>query len=366
MTYTSLPVKYRPKIWDDVVGHATEITRLKGMIKSGKIPHALLFVGPSGVGKTTLAKIFASYVNGKKENPVELDTMDFTEVNGAEKRGIDDIRSLIEEASFMPASGKYRFIFLDEAQDLTSAAAKALLVPVENPPAHTIYIFSSMEPDKLLPALVGRCSVIDLRLPGIDEIASRIKRIARKEKADYIDSSAAKLIAEASAGQVRNAVAILESVIQFVEGTDNKDKDTDKVVKTAIKKVANLGDDLVAIKVLLSVYSGNVSSTHKALLDANDFNGLIQKLTYLNLFLMDHILANGHSKVWYTSSNKKFLEYLKEKLGQDLRSWAETVIIVQKELNQIKMDLGTFLATDRAIFSARLNDLAYKVKRKSK
>lgn len=152
--YTSLPDKYRPTTWDEVVGHAAEVTRLKGMIKSGKIPHCILFAGPTGVGKTTLAKIFASYANGRKGKPAELDPMNFTEVNGASNRGIDEMRALVEEASFMPTSGNYRFIFLDEAQDLTPAAAKSLLIPIENPPKHTIYIFSSMEPDKLLPAIV--------------------------------------------------------------------------------------------------------------------------------------------------------------------------------------------------------------------
>ncbi len=363
--YTSLPDKYRPKTWEEVVGHASEITRLKGMIKSGKIPHCILFTGPTGVGKTTLAKIFASYVNGKKGKPGELDPMNFTEVNGASSRGIDEMRALVEEASFMPSSGKYRFIFLDEAQDLTSAAAKSLLIPTEKPPAHTIYIFSSMEPDKLLPALVGRCSTIELKLPTREEVASRIKSVAKEEGIKYIDSESALLIAEASGGHVRNALGNLQDVIQFVDGAEDEDADIKKLVRKAIKQTSNIADDLVAIKTLLSIYVGSASSVHNSILDANDFNGLIQKITYLNMFILDYIFAPQHPKVWYTSANKKLIAALQEKVG-DVKALGQQAVMVQQSINQVKMDMGTFLATDRAVFSARLVSLAYQIKRERK
>lgn len=371
-TYTSLPVKYRPRKWSDVAGQKTSINRLKGIVESGKIPQAIMFVGPTGTGKTTLARMFASYINCKTndlcgECPSCLageSNIDIKELNGGEARGIDDIRDLISEANFMPTIGKYRFIILDEMQQLTSQAAQCLLKPIEEPPSHTIYILCSMEPDKILPAIVGRCSKFQLHLPEREEIAERIKKIAKKEKVDYISSKAALNIAEASGGQVRDAVSLLESVIQYVDGA-KETKDIDKLVGEAIQAAAELGDDLVAMKVLLSVYLGNAGSTHSSILDANNFNSLSQKLTYLNLFIMDHVFADGHQKVFYTAANRKFLDNCKAKIS-DMKEMAPIFVKVQKALNEIKMQMGTFLATDRAIFSAQLTSLAYDIKAERK
>lgn len=361
MSYASLAVKYRPKKWGDVVGQDDSVSRLKGMINSGKINRAILFIGTSGVGKTTLAKMFASYANSEDGNPCEINPLDFKEVNAADNRGIDDVRALIEESKYMPSSGKYRFIFLDEAQDLTPAASKALLLPLENPPANTIYILSSMEAEKLLPALAARCSVFDLKLPNAEQVAERLKYVVKKEKIDYLKEKHLLEIALASGGQVRNAISILESVIQYVEGEKDNSTNIKDIIKNALEKTTAIQDEVVAIKILLSIYAGNVASTHATILDASDYNTLIQKLTYLNLFLLDHVLANGHKNVWYTQSNKKLLAALTEKY--ELKSLTELMLTVQSELNKIKLELGTFLATDRAIFSARLGQLTLHAKR---
>lgn len=365
MSYTSLPEKYRPKKWEDLVGHETEVSRLRGMIKTNKIPHAILFAGQSGVGKTTLAKMFASYAASDDDEPLPLSEIDFVEVNGAEKRGIDDIRELIEIAKYMPLRGKYKFIYIDEAQDLTPAAAKALLIPTENPPEKTIYMFSSMEAEKLLPALVGRCSVFNLNLPSTKQIAKRLKKICKKENIDFLETQNYLDVASATGGQVRNAVSMLESIIQYVEG-DSSGKDVDYIVNNAIKNIANIGEDVIAAKVLLALCQEDVASVHANILEASNFNTLIQKMTYLNLFVLDVCFVGQHEKIWYTTANKNYLQSLQKHLGTDLKKSAKTFVKIQSTLNQIKMDLGTFLATDRAVFSARLCSLAYALKEKNK
>ncbi len=368
--YTSLPVKHRPRKWDDVAGQQDTIARLKGIVKTGKVPQALMLVGPTGTGKTTLARMFISYLNCKTRDlcgecqscKAGENNIDVKELNGGEARGIDDVRDLISGANFMPAFGKYRFIIIDEMQQLTPQAQQCLLKPLEEPPSHTVYIICSMEPDKILPAIVGRCSRFQLHLPEQEEIAARLRKIAKREGVDYISKEAATDIAATTGGQVRDAVSLLEAVIQHVEGAEtNKKTDFDALVKKAILKSGDVADELVAMKILLSVYLGNAKSVHEAILDATNFNSLIQKMTYMNLFMLDVSFAPDHKRVFYTALNRKFLDNCKGKLD-DLKKMGTTFVRVQKALNQIKMDLGTFLATDRAVFSANLLELALDIK----
>jgi len=378
--HTSLAVKYRPHKWEDVVGHSAAVSRLRGIVKTGKVPQAIMFSGPSGTGKTTLGRMLALYLNCDKKtacgecNNCKLGDKhpDVKEINAAEARGIDDVRKIISEARYKPQFGKYRFVIVDEAQQLTPQAAQALLKPLEEPPANTIYLICTMEPDKILPAIRGRCNKFELNRIGKDDITSRLQVIAKKEKASFISEKAAGLIAEASGGQVRDAVTILESVIQFVEGQDVKvdklsDEKLEKLLSKAMSSLLEVTDDMVAAKVLLSVYKGSVKSLHAAILDANDYNSLISKMAYLSLYLLDARNAPDNKGVWHTANNRKFLAICKEKVeGFDDSSFDTLLLSVLDRLNEIKVTMGTFLANDRAIFTAKFGLLATQVKAKQK
>ena len=376
--HTSLAVKYRPTKWEDVAGHATAVSRLKGMVKTGKVPQAIMFTGPSGTGKTTLARMLARYLNcdkktacGKCSNCQLGDKHpDIKEVNAAEARGIDEVRRIISEAKYKPQFGKYRFVIVDEFQQATPQAAQALLKPLEEPPANTIYIICTMEPDKVHQAIVGRCNLIELSRLGKDEITKRLVDIAKAEKASFISEKTAAKIAESSGGQVRNAVTSLESVIQFVEGQEGSpekmsEEKLDKVITKALSSLLELTDDMVAIKVLLSIYNGSVKSLHTAILDANDFNSLINKMAYLNLYLLDARFASDHKGVWHTANNRKFMSIVKEKVKiYDKPGFENLLLLVLDKINEVKTTMGTFLANDRAIFTAKLGLIAVQVKTK--
>ena len=380
MIHTSLAVKYRPYKWEDVVGHSAAVSRLRGIVKTGKVPQAIMFTGPSGTGKTTLGRMLARYLNCEHKNACGKCTNcklgdkhpDVKEINAAEARGIDDVRRIISEAKYKPQFGKYRFVLVDEAQQLTPQAAQALLKPLEEPPANTIYIICTMEPDKILPAIAGRCNQFELNRLSKEDISKRLQVIAGEEKASFISPKAADQIAESSGGQVRNAVNMLESIIQYVEGQDVKvdklsEEKLGKLLSKAMASLLELTDDMVAIKVLLSIYKGSVKSLHNAILDANDYGALINKLAYLNLYLLDARMAPDHKGVWHTANNRKFASICKEKVeGFADASFDNLLLTVQERINEIKVTMGTFLANDRAIFTAKLGLLATQVKSKQK
>ena len=172
-----------------MIGNPAEVTRLKGILASKKIPNAMLFIGATGVGKTTLARIFGYYANCVTHNrcgkcascSVGINSHpDIKEMNAGEARGIDDIRALIDHARYKPRHN-FRIIIVDECQGLTPQAFNALLKPTEDPPGHTIWIFCSTNPEKIPSTLLDRCTIFNLRIPQREEIAKRLTVICEKE-----------------------------------------------------------------------------------------------------------------------------------------------------------------------------------------
>lgn len=213
--------KYRPKNLDKVIGHDKIVTRLKGIITSKAYPGALLFVGPSSAGKTTLARAFVASmfgVDSLEGNAVH----DFHELNAADARGIDDVRELLKVASLKPRVAPKRVFLIDEAQQLTGPSAQLLLKPLENPPPNTMFIIGSMEPEKLPQAMKNRCSQFVLEAPDKESISKYVKRIAKGEGMDYMSSDLLSLVAENSNREMRSAAHIMEAVSQYVAGLGTK------------------------------------------------------------------------------------------------------------------------------------------------
>ena len=373
--YLSLAENYRPKKWEDIVGQDDAVVRLKGLIKSGKVPHGFLFTGPTGTGKTTLAKVLIRYLNCEKQTACgkcescrqEDNHPDVTELNGGDARGIDDIRNLIQDARYKPSLGRYRFVLADEIQQWTSQAQNCILTPLEKPPQDTIYIFCSMNPENLNTAIPGRCSSFQLNAPEKDDIAKRLKDIAKLEGIKYIDDKIAGLIAESSGGAVRNAVALLEAVIQSVDGSESKDKkDVKNIVEKALRSSSDSVEDDIAIKILISIYKGSYSGLHSSILDSGNYVQLLNKLTYINLFALDSFLSPGSRKVFYTASNKKFMSECKKEIEDFGKNYVPSILLVQEELNQLKMSFGSFLANDRSLFSSKLGLMLHKIRASKK
>lgn len=223
--YQALYRKYRPRTFDDVIGQEHITAALKNQIIAGKMSHAYLFCGTRGTGKTTCSKILAKAVNcpsTRDGNPCceceictgidSLSNLDVTEIDAASNSGVDNIRSLREEANFMPATGKYRVYIIDETHMLSTGAFNALLKIMEEPPAHVIFILATTEIHKVPATILSRCQRFNFKRITPEEIAKRLLYIAEKEDIN-LDEDSALLIAKLSDGAVRDALSLLDLCI---------------------------------------------------------------------------------------------------------------------------------------------------------
>jgi len=223
--YQVLYRKWRPKTFADVVGQPQVTITLKNELMSGRISHAYLFTGSRGTGKTTCAKILAKAVNclnsadgdpcGECDMCRAVDNgsaMDIVEIDAASNNGVDNIRSLREEANFTPVAAKYRVYIIDEVHMLSTGAFNALLKTLEEPPAHVIFILATTEVHKLPATILSRCQRFDFRRIPPTEIAERLTYVTQQEDAE-IDLQAALLIARLADGALRDALSLLDQCL---------------------------------------------------------------------------------------------------------------------------------------------------------
>lgn len=223
--YQVLYRKWRPAVFEDVVGQPQVTVTLRNELKAGRISHAYLFTGSRGTGKTTCAKILAKAVNclhprdgdpcGECEICRGIDTgavMDIVEIDAASNNGVDNIRALREEANFTPANTRYRVYIIDEVHMLSISAFNALLKTLEEPPGHVIFILATTEVHKLPATILSRCQRFDFRRIPPKEIAARLTYVAKQEQTE-IEFPAAMLIARLADGALRDALSILDQCI---------------------------------------------------------------------------------------------------------------------------------------------------------
>lgn len=196
--------KYRPQSFAEVRDQDHIVRVLEGALKKGEIPHALLFSGTRGTGKTTMARLFARALG--------TSDLDLYEIDAASNRGIDDVRELREAVHTVPYESKYKVYIIDEVHMLTKEAFNALLKTLEEPPAHVIFILATTEEEKLLDTIKSRCQVFRFRSPSRAVLATTVTDVARKE-GFALAPDAADLIAVAADGSFRDALGITQKVI---------------------------------------------------------------------------------------------------------------------------------------------------------
>lgn len=230
----SLYNKYRPKIWDDVVGQDLEKEILQKAIIKNSIFHAILLIGPKGSGKTTIGRLVAQSINcenRKEANPcLECDscraiankqTLDVHEIDAASNGGVDDIRRL-KEASNINSKLKYQVWIIDECHMLSKGAWNAFLKTLEEPNQNTIFILATTDQDKIPDTILSRCATFYFKKISKSNILSKLVEVCQKENISF-DEEALSIIANASKGGMRNALMFLEQALIVSDNHINKE-----------------------------------------------------------------------------------------------------------------------------------------------
>jgi DNA polymerase-3 subunit gamma/tau len=227
MAYQVLARKWRPQVFEDVIGQTHIARALQNAVKVGKVAHAYLFSGPRGVGKTTMARILAKALNcseGPTPTPCNRcapcqeiaggSSVDVLEIDGASNTSVEDVRELRETVKYVPFQGKHKVYIIDEVHMLSNSAFNALLKTLEEPPPHMVFIFATTEPHKIPSTIRSRCQHFQFKRISRRDIVNRLNDIATQE-AIKIGEAELFLLAKAADGSMRDALGLLDQALAY-------------------------------------------------------------------------------------------------------------------------------------------------------
>ena len=263
--YQVLARKYRPRLFDDLIGQEAMVRTLQNAFETGRVAHAFMLTGVRGVGKTTTARLLAralNYQTDAADGPsiklepagehcaaiMESRHPDILELDAASRTGVADMRELLEGVRYSPVSARYKVYIIDEVHMLSTAAFNALLKTLEEPPAHVKFIFATTEIRKVPVTVLSRCQRFDLKRLGPVELAAHLGKIAKAEGADISEEGLA-LVARAAEGSVRDGLSILDqALVQTLDGA--------AVSGEAIRDMLGLADRTRLLDVFEKAVSG--------------------------------------------------------------------------------------------------------------
>ena len=235
MSYVVLARKYRSRNFEEMVGQDHVVRALTHALEQGRLHHAYLFTGTRGIGKTTVSRILAKCLNcvgpdgtgGITAKPCgvctacrEIDAdryIDYTELDAASNRGIDEARDLIERASYKPSVGRFKVFMIDEAHQLTKDAFNALLKTLEEPPEYLKFVLATTDPEKMLPTVLSRCLQFNLRPMAPQTVAEHLQNVLQKESVP-VEPGALRLLSRAARGSMRDALSLTDQAIAYGGG----------------------------------------------------------------------------------------------------------------------------------------------------
>jgi DNA polymerase-3 subunit gamma/tau len=330
MSYLVLARKYRPQTFDQVIEQCHVTRTLSNSISSNRVAHAVLFSGPRGTGKTTVARILAKAMNcesGPQAVPCndcrscrEITSghaVDVFEIDGASNNSVDQVRELRDHIKYMPAHSAYKIYIIDEVHMLSMPAFNALLKTLEEPPAHVLFIFATTEPQKIPITILSRCQRHDFRRISLKSIIAHMKTICQEEHFEIPEQSLV-LIAREATGSMRDALSLLDQVLSCSEGEVNHEQVLD---------ILGVMDRKFVFDLCGTILQGNVG----AMLD-----------------ILDNCYTRGHDlKRLYQDVLEHFRNLLIVKMGQNIE---KLVDLPDSEIDQM-------MAQTKAVSASLLNQI---------
>ncbi len=285
-----LAIKYRPQVFEELVGQKIIVEAIQKSISLDKIPNAFLFTGIRGVGKTTIARILAKSLNcsntkkydclkNQCDNCIQITEsrhIDVLEMDAASKTGVDDVRDLIEFSRYGPTSTKYKIFIIDEVHMLSKQAFNALLKTLEEPPKYLKFIFATTEVNKLPVTVLSRCQRFDLMRINFDDMFNFLKDVTSKEK-EILNEDILKLIVKISEGSVRDALSLLDRI--FLSNNINGKK----LDLKAAQEIFGYFDKSYLLDLVFELLKGNEEKVIE--LYKNIYNQGIEPKLFINNFL---------------------------------------------------------------------------------
>ncbi len=371
MTYQVLSRKWRPQKFQDVVGQEHVTRSLQNAIKNDRVGHAYILTGTRGIGKTSVARLFAKSLRclnrlddgnscGDCKACVEFNSgssMNIFEIDGASNNSVDDIRELINNVQTLPTFGKYKVYIIDEVHMLSTNAFNALLKTLEEPPSHVVFLLATTEPHKLLNTVLSRCQRFDFRNASEDVLASHIKDIAQKEGITFQSEQLIRILASQGNGSFRDTLSLFDQVLSFSEN-DTVDEETLSLA-LGLAKVSSIRNLCWAIlnqdaaevsKYYREMIFENVSVENICKSSLDYYYDIIQNIDHLeNLSFTDEM------KDFVSKMTMDEIFWIYESLSKDL-SWAidslapqKTVeIVLQKHAKRGEILHGTGIAVSEA------------------
>ena len=379
MAYQVTARKWRPQRFSDMVGQEHIARTLKNAVRTGRIAHAYLFVGPRGIGKTTSARIFAKALNCK--HPVDGEpccecsscksiadetNVDIIEIDAATHTQVDKAREICEDVLHLPIASKYKIYIIDEVHMLSKSAWNALLKTIEEPPAHAKFIFATTEVNKVLPTVISRCQRFDLRRIPSDLIAKRLAYIAKEEKI-RISPSAINVIARAADGGMRDAQSLLDQLVSFFgSNAENGEISEGQALSLFGLTAPEEMEDLLN-SILNNDRAAAVLSVHKFAEQGKNLETLFEEvLAWLRGVMLSIILPNPQSVL--DENPEKILTYQKLATNRNvnmvqtlLEQLSASAYLLREAINKQIFLETILLKAMRSAHAVRIEDLLIRL-----